>query len=338
MPDNTIGQVLDRILDDIAQAMNGSVDRMADLERRVRELEARPSSPIQLPPPAPQPSPQPPPPQEPVVPAPTPILNPVRQPVTNYSTEEATNVRSGAYVKVRETARAGNIPITHMNDVIIDIDGHVESIWIADSRRVHIRGRGTVGTITVSEYASGRAGHRNEDIAVESVRCVTDRTAMDIQHATNVYVTKVEALAIRNYAIWMSDCSNATVTYNNFATQGDESCVRLVNVRSARIVANDLLSRAKHCFRVHGISSEINFMSNTVVGPRGMMLGTMPSDALTNINVTDNRIVNASVQSLGVPVNTPAALRGFVFRGNTLDNSVDELSSYQGVPTWIIER
>lgn len=326
MPENTIGQALDSVLDSVSSAMDSLVNTINDLSQRVAILENARNT---------QPAPTP------VVTQPVVNLQPVitATPQTTSASEEPTRLASGAHIHVREGTRAGSMPVIHMNDVVIEIDGFVDSIWIADARRVIIRGKGTVGRITVSEWASGRSGFRNSDIDISEVTFTTDRTAMEIQHAENVRVVGTRAVNVRNYALWLSSTVNAAVFNNDFSTAGDESCVRLVDVQRVNVLRNNIRSLAKHCFRIHGQSSNVSFVGNTVSGPRFSMVGTMPGDVVRDVEMLSNNISGASVQLLGVPVSSPTALQNFTYRDNTATNSVDtELDSYQGVATWTIVR
>lgn len=255
-------------------------------------------------------------------------------PAANITATELRHLQDGVRFVVQEGTTIARLDLTGRSDVHVAVHGRVDEIWMADARRIEISGRGSVGKISVSEWAQGRAGHRNFDIAIKDVEIVGTESAMDLQYITNVLIKGVTTSGINKYAIWMSNCTNAYVHDCNLSTAGRESCVRLVNVQFGEVARSELRSDYKHCFRIHGVSNNIVMHGCTLEGPRAVMVASMPDDRVSNVEIRDNAINDAQVHLLGLPADT-TQLRFFKWLRNRVTNS--QVLMVNEDETWTIE-
>lgn len=346
----TLGAFVDNVLSQIELIANALDDRLGDLERRVFELENTDNEPTTVVTNT-----------EPVAveiledddnevtvidETPSALITEgfsstglVVLPRTTFETDNPVELRSGCKLVIPSMAYYQSLSLVGLEDVDLVITGRVGTIMIANCSRVRISGDGALNSLRVTDYVNGVAGHWSRDLMIQGLRFLTTDTAMDIQHVIGVEIDSVVADDLDRYGLWMSNCQNISIMHCGFRTSGQESCVRLVDVDNATVGLNRFVSDAKHCFRVHGRSNAVTLNACTLRGPRGMMLGTMPGDLLSNILISDNWIEKAVVQVLGVPVESPQALVNFTWSNNAISESVTgEVSSYVGLrDDWLFE-
>lgn len=132
---------------------------------------------------------------------------------------------------------------------------------------------------------------------------VTDVTidGVEVEAADTAFAVRGRRVAIVNsrasagrYSIWCGDThdfqtEDLVVAGNRFDSAGPEATVRLVGVRRAVVVDNELENTLKHDFRVHGTSDAVLFARNRLVNT-GLMIGSMPGDRIGAVWVLDNEL------------------------------------------------
>lgn len=307
---DTIGGLLDEVLTKISDAMNDIVVRLDALESRVEYsgevVEVEPL-------------------EEWTVATP---------PTITRTTTDVGQLANETHFIVDAGVEVDRLDLTGRQDVRVEVNGRINNIWLADAHRIEIFGTGKVGNITASEWVAGNRGFRNSDLAVRTISVDGPETAFDIQFTRNVLLQGINTTGINRYGVWLSSCQNAYIRDCLFETEGEESCVRMVDVQFAHVRDSFLRSNYKHCFRVHGESKNIALERSTLVGPRAMMIGTMSGDSVSNVTIQDNWIRDATVHLLGLPADVNQ-LSSFTWRRNTVQNSQDLPEARSD--TWVIE-
>ncbi|HJL18859.1 MAG TPA: hypothetical protein RMH99_24565 [Sandaracinaceae bacterium LLY-WYZ-13_1] len=135
-----------------------------------------------------------------------------------------------------------------------------------------------------------------EDVLFEGVEVDAPDSAFLIR-GRRVAIVDSEARAVR-YSVWCGQTDefqseDIVLVGNDFASEGPEATVRLVQVNRAVTVDNRLSNGAKHNYRVHG-RSDLAYAARNVLVNTGVMLGTLPGDALGRVWFDENRLHHVS--------------------------------------------
>ncbi|HJL14827.1 MAG TPA: hypothetical protein RMH99_04175 [Sandaracinaceae bacterium LLY-WYZ-13_1] len=160
-----------------------------------------------------------------------------------------------------------------------------------------------------------RAEWMVEDVWIDGVTVDAPGSAFEIR-GRRIAVTHADVRAAR-YSVWCGDTdplrSEDVILHGNvFDSAGPESTVRLVSVLRSATVANRLANTNKHNYRVHG-DSDLAYAADNLLVDTGVMLGTMPGDALGTVWFDDN-VLHHTAPDLFNPSRT--AIARLVARGN----------------------
>lgn len=249
-------------------------------------------------------------------------------------------------VRVTFRGRAQGRVVVEADDVqLLMAEGaFIERLSIArGTSRVHVRGGhfGAIELAVPARFGAGEPEYREawkvSDVALEQVEVETnhavgaDDTAFFLR-GTRIALVRSRARAQR-CAVWSGDMGpfvseDLVVSESRFDAAGPEATVRLVGVERAAVVDNVLSNTRKHDFRVHGRSDRVLFARNRLL-ETGVMIGTMPGDAVGSIWVLDNTFHHRSPSLFLV---SPTAVTRLVARGNRAYSDVVPCFVCVGMP------
>ncbi|HBQ15087.1 MAG: hypothetical protein RLP09_14895 [Sandaracinaceae bacterium] len=140
------------------------------------------------------------------------------------------------------------------------------------------------------------------DVVIDGVSIDAPDSALLIR-GRRVAILNSYAHAVR-YSMWCGetdDFQSEDIVVANvvFESDGPESTLRLVQVLRSITVDSTLRNGNKHNYRVHG-RSDLNFAARNTLVTTGVMLGTLPGDALNRVWFNDN-VLHHTSPSLLVP-------------------------------------
>lgn len=213
-----------------------------------------------------------------------------------------------------------SVDLSGLNNVAIDLNGYrISRLNIGNINGLSVWD-GSVGTI----YNDGGAVATNVLVRGVSMDGPRQGESFNVS-VNNLHLDEVTAKVDR-YSVWCDDSRNILVenceleTYDTGSGE-EEACTRFVCVSGLTMRNNVLKSNLKHCFRVHGLSSDILFEGNTCIGAWFMFgieegrNGLGVPDQISNIRILNNSIVleqNDIWMSLGPHVDQ------FTYSGNRL--------------------
>jgi hypothetical protein len=183
-------------------------------------------------------------------------------------------------------------------DVVVDAGVRIASLFIGNrNQRIRIEG-GHYDAIQLQvpgTYHPTEEWHDEwfiEDVLIDGVTVDASDTAFEVR-GKRVAIVRSQVTAVR-YSVWVGDTDrfrseDVILAGNHFASAGPEPTVRLVNVLRSVTVENRIENTIKHNYRTHG-SSDLNYAARNLLVGTGVMLGTMPQDAVDRQWFDDNTL------------------------------------------------
>lgn len=222
--------------------------------------------------------------------------------LTEAASQPGTRIRVEGSFSERAYVRASNI------DIEVAEGMRLGSLMIERANgRVRVRG----GQWTEIELQVPAQFHPSEewrpewlvhDVVIDGVSVDAPDSAFLIR-GRRVAILNSYAHAVR-YSMWCGetdDFQSEDIIVANviFESDGPESTLRLVQVLRSVTVDSRLSNGNKHNYRVHG-RSDLNFAARNTLVTTGVMLGTLPGDALERVWFNDN-VLHHTSPSLLVP-------------------------------------